>query len=340
MNIIVDITHPAHLNLFKRAIQILHNKGNQVFVTCINRGSLPSIVASELNPIMVKTLGNHRGTTFSILFEANFLRLFHIFLYLWNKKIDVGISFGSFLMGFILTLRRKPNIHLSDDPERKLNAILELITCTERYLPPIVTPYGKTKIFNSLKEWAYLSPKYFAPDNSVLEYYDLIPYKYIFVREVSTGSLNYKSQKNAIIAAVAHNFPAKIKVILSLEDKNLISLYPPEWILLSEPVKNIHSLMYFSRIVISSGDSMAREGAMLGVPSVYCGNRIMKANQLLIDKGMLYKIVPEDMGSFIRGILKSENYIEDQINFRAKLLDDWIDVTDFIMTTILKHKKQ
>ncbi len=340
MNILIDIIHPAHINLFKRAIQRLQNDGNQVFVTCINRGRLPAIVASELRPIKVKTIGRHRGSIFSILFEANFLRLIQMFLYLWNKKIDVGISFGSFLMGFILTLKHKPNIHLSDDPERKLNSILELITCNERYLPPIITPHGKTKIFNSLKEWAYLSPKYFKPDVSVLKFYDLEPYKYIFVREVSTGSLNYKSQKNAIISSIAHNFQADIKVIFSLEDKSLMSLYPSNWILLSEPVTDIHSVMFYSRLVISSGDSMAREGAMLGVPSVYCGNRIMAANQLLIDRGMLHKLTLQDIGSFLNKTLKSDTYIDDQINFRNKLLEDWIDVTDFILTTILKYKKQ
>lgn len=340
MIILVDILHPAHINLFKRAIQRLQDDGNQVIVTCINRGRLLDIVTSELSPIKVKAIGRHRGSTLSILFEANFLRLFQMFLYLWNKKIDVGISFGSFLMGFILTLKHRPTIHLSDDPERKLNAILELITCRERYLPPIITPHGKTKIFNALKEWAYLSPKYFKPDDSVLKRYELEPYKYIFVREVSTGSLNYKSQKNAIISSIAHNFPDDIKIVISLEDKTLISLYPSNWILLSEPVFDIHSIMFYSRVVISSGDSMAREGAMLGVPSVYCGNRIMAANQLLIDSGMLYKLSPRDVGSFIRKTLNSDSYIDDQLQNRNILFEEWIDVTDFILTKILKYKQQ
>ena len=39
--------------------------------------------------------------------------------------------------------------------------------------------------------------------------------------------------------------------------------------------------MYYSQIVISSGDSGAyREGAMLGVPSIYAGNRDMPANDI------------------------------------------------------------
>lgn len=337
MNIIIDIIHPAHINLFKGAIKILEKQGHKVIVSCINRGKLSDIVKNELHPIPVKVIGKHRGSTFSILFEANLLRIFQLIGFIVGKKIDVGISFGSFLMGFVLTILRKPNIHLSDDPERKVNAVLELLTCTERYLPPIVKPKGKTRTFNALKEWAYLSPKYFKPHSKIVEDYGLNPKEYIFIREVSTGSLNYKGQKAGLVATFAHQLPKHLKVVLSLEDKSLINRYPSDWILLKEPVNDIHSLIYYSKLVISSGDSMAREGAMLGNLSIYCGSREMKANQLLVDRNMLFKIEPNQVASFVSDFIIGKIDVPSQDIFRDNLYEEWDDVTEFLIKTVLKY---
>ena len=55
--------------------------------------------------------------------------------------------------------------------------------------------------------------------------------------------------------------------------------YPADWILLQEPIEDIHSLIYYAAGLVSSGDSMAREAALLGVPSYYLGIRYsMPAN--------------------------------------------------------------
>ena len=70
-----------------------------------------------------------------------------------------------------------------------------------------------------------------------------------------------------------------MKVLFSLEEKKRRDEYPADWILLQEPIEDIHSLIYYSAGLVSSGDSMAREAALLGVPSYYLGIRYsMPAN--------------------------------------------------------------
>lgn len=337
MNIIVDILHPAHLNLFKKTIIDLTKEGHHVYVLCINRGKLPKIVSHELRDIKIYYIGKHRGTRFSILWEANILRFFNVLWFVMTHKIDFGISFGSFLLGLAVKLKGKRNIHLSDDPERKLNEKLELLTCDERYLPPLVREKGKTKTFNALKEWSYLSPKYFVPDESVLEKYNLYPKKFIFIREISTGSLNYLDQKSNIIAHFSHQLNGSFNVILSLEDKKTSHLYPEDWMILEEPVASIHSLIYYSALVISSGDSMAREGAMLGVPSIYCGNRKMKANEFLIKTGMLFH-VETNVPDFTVEILTGEKIMQNQKEYREDLYKKWDDVNQLIKNIIFNKK--
>ena len=122
-----------------------------------------------------------------------------------------------------------------------------------------------------MKEWAYLSPDIFQPDKSVLDQYNLQPNEYFFFREVSVGTVNYKGQAPDSILNIAHLIPQNIPVLLSLEKKDKYQEYPQNWILLQEPIKDIHSLIYFSKGLVSSGDSMAREAALLGVSFILFG---------------------------------------------------------------------
>ncbi len=145
--------------------------------------------------------------------------------------------------------------------------------------PNIVTWRG-------LKEWAYLSPEHFRPDETVLADHGLTAGGYIFIRDVETVSLNYRKQTENNILRLYEAGLRKQKVVLSLENKALAERFA-DWHILQEPVRDIHSLIYFSRLAISSGDSMSREAAELGVESYYCGRRVMRSNQALIDLGML-----------------------------------------------------
>jgi predicted glycosyltransferase len=120
-------------------------------------------------------------------------------------------------------------------------------------------------------------------------------------------------------------------VVLSLENKENTNLYPKNWIILKEPVTNIHSLMYYSNAVVSSGDSVAREGAMLGVPSIYAGIRDMPANEILIRKNMLLKLSAEEIVPTITEIKEVENKFENQDSFRQKLFEEWDDITALIL---------
>ena len=84
---------------------------------------------------------------------------------------------------------------------------------------------------------------------------------------------------------------------------------------------------------------MAREGAMLGVPSIYCGIRIMKANKLLMNMNILKHFPGKEM------IDPANEYIGNgfnetaQQNIRHQLAEDWDDMIVFMMKQIHKYKK-
>lgn len=336
MKIVIDIGHPAHVNFFKVAARRLLNDGHDVTVIYINRGKLPLIVKEELKDFRQVMIGLHKGSKYSVILDANLRRFFQLFKYLYKNQFDIGLSVGGFNFGGVLKLLSVPNIQFDDDPERGINIFLEKHTATQLYFPPIIELSGRIKYFNALKEWAYLSPKYFTPDESVIDEYGLKKKDYIFVREVSTGTLNYTKQKSNIISTFAEHLSQNEKVILSIEDKSKEECYPRNWQILREPLRDIHSLIYFSKLVISSGDSMAREGAILGVPSIYCGFRKMKANKIMEDKNILYHIKPEEVINKINQLRNRNYFINDQENFREELKQEWTDVSEFIYETVKK----
>jgi len=340
MKIAFDINHPAHINFFKNTILNLHQNGHKIIIYGLNRGKVPVILRKEFSGFDIRILSRHRHNFISIIFEANILKFFLLLRSLLLSRPDIGISVGSFVFGACLKLLKVKNIQFDDDPESSKNLFLEILTADEIHTPPLISSNKKFVIFNALKEWAYLSPKYFMPNIDCLNKYGLIPYKYFFIREVSAGSLNYIDRGTYSILAFAKKLQTSYKVVFSLEEKSKCALYPSDWILLSEPVQDIHSLMYYSLAVISSGDSMAREGAMLGRPSIYCGKREMQANDIMKRKGILFQIDPSDVPSFLPKILHEEIKIPSQNELRKKLLYEWDDVTEHIINSIKSiHEK-
>lgn len=331
MKIHIDLVHLPNINFFKNLIHLFEKDGHEVILTVLNRGRLRKIIEQEFEGREFKVIGKHRGTLYSILFEANFFRFFGMFKYILKNKPDIAINVGSFPQEVSMGLLRKPNITIGDDVERKYDFFFHDIFATQVIFPPIIESRGKYKTFNALKEWAYLSPKYFTPNERVLERYNLNKFDYIFIREVSTGSMNYLKQVSGLVQSFSSKVPKDIKVLFSLEEKSKMSHYPKQWILLQEPVSDIHSLMYYSKIVISSGDSMAREGALLGVKSVYCGIREMRANNILIERNLLSNVTPEKVPDYVKDYYYGECYNDER---RKILIKEWDDVNQYIVNLV------
>lgn len=335
MKILLDINHPAHVNFFSIAVRLLKEQDHQILITVLNRGKLPLIARDVFDGFEIKIINRHRGTWWSILLEANILKFFTLIRICMKYRPDLGLSAGSFVLGAVMKIFGQSNIQFDDDPERRMNVFLERMTATLLFFPVFYSKTsGKVRNYHALKEWAYLSPRYLAADPGIVSAYGLKKREYIFIREVSVRTLNYADQPGNLIASVAHLFPEDLSVVISLEDKATASQYPGHWILLKEPVRNIHSLIYYSKMVISSGDSMAREGALLGVPSIYCGIREMAANRVLMEKKMLLHVNILDVPRTIRDILVEAIDFQDQQIFRTNLLKEWNDVPEFIIGTI------
>ena len=152
------------------------------------------------------------------------------------------------------------------------------------------------------------------------------------MREVITGTTNYKGQQEQMILGIANVIPKDVSVLLSLEDKSSSDKYPASWAILEEPVTDIHSLIFYSRGMISSGDSMAREASLLGVDSFYLGIRNMPANNIAKKISRLKTNSETNVYSWLQELLrKSDDEIKlNQNNTRKKIDKYFIDIVEYI----------
>lgn len=330
--VLIDIYHLPQFNFFKNAI--LTFDPEEVDVYCVNRGKLLQVVKHELPNYSITCIGDykHNKGMFSMIFKIILPRIASLFQRIKRKKYRFILT-ANYQANFVGKLKGIANIAFNDDPRKFVFPFLKF-SADEVYLPPFGPQYQGVKIFNALKEWAYLSPKYFKPNEQALAPYGLRKKNYIFIREVSTKTSNYLNQQQDIVLSVSKTFPSDWKVVLSLENKENTDRYPKDWIILKEPVDDIHSLMYYSEVVISSGDSMAREGALLGVPSIYAGERFMPANEILIREDMLLKLEPAEIMPTVGKIKSGELTFKGQDEFREMLLRKWDDVTQLILEKI------
>lgn len=293
MKIWIDIYHVPQFNFYVALMKTLVAQGHEVLLTVLDRGKTVKIACSDLERlglldkgVQVFAVGKHKMTKWSVLWDANICRM--IELGCWRRKNKVDVCFTNGFQAAVWSkIYGNPCYTFGDDPDTfdywpkvwfatKVHFCLVdrlYIAGEARELAPEVV------VTKCLKEWAYLNPRTFVPNEKVLEKYGVKPKEYMFLREVTVGTINYTGQESGAILGINDMIPAGMKVLFSLEEKKRRNEYPEDWILLQEPIEDIHSLIYYSAGLVSSGDSMAREAALLGVPSYYLGIRYsMPAN--------------------------------------------------------------
>ena len=354
MNVWIDIYHIPQLNFYSQFVKQLSARGYNVFITILDRGKNVVIVKktfANMPNVKIWTIGKHRLNVWSVIFEANLLRITQLLYWSLFKHVDISFSNG-FQHGFIAKFTGHPAYSFHDDPDAGDHKMMNRF-CTQNHALLYCLPNGyklhhKDILMPSLKEWAYLNPRVFSPKIEMLDSYSIKPKNYIFIREVSTGTFNYSDQISGCVLKVQNiisnfidNNGNHIKVLFSLEEKHRRNEYPEDWILLQEPVDDIHSLIYYSAGLVSSGDSMAREAALLGVPSYYLGIRHSMPANLAASKVANFqneKTMP--FAEWIKTLDVSANEaVKRQEELRAKIDGEFIDINDYMMSLVEKHRK-
>ncbi len=332
MNILFDINHPVDVNFFKNAILILQSRGNNIHIIFRDRGKLEKILRYELGQFPITMIGKHKhGFVKKITSQLH--RDSKIITYIKKNEIDLIACFGG-TAAISSWYCRKPYLAFDDDFEYKI-PFYHANWFSRRHIYPDFIEFSNSKTFkyHGFKELAYLHPKYLKSSDRILEKYSISPEKYVFVREIANVSLNYQ-ENNSILKELISEIKKKgLKIILSLENKDLEDNYIDDCIVLEEPVSDIYSLLYYSLFAVSSGDTVARETALLGIPTIYTGGRTMVVNKALVEVGLMFESTDvKDIIEFMN-TLTNDKKIENR-EISLKLIENkWENTT----SVILKH---
>jgi len=334
--IVFDIVHPADVNFYKNAIAILRKKGTTIEILMRERGNLGSILEAELgvSPVII---GKHHAGLGQKLIHIP-IRDHRLARHLRTMDVDVVTGFGNFYIAQAAKLLGKPSVLFYDDIEYRLLYRLSRFSSTRFLIPSSIPDSGRNiTSFNGFKELAYLHPRYFTPDRSVLSHLGLRSGGYVFVRDVGKGSLNYAHHVSRVRELIGSLRERELEVVLSIENKELLKGIGREGItVLEEPVGDIHSLMAHASFLVSSGDTMAREACLLGTPSIYTGGRKMAVNAEFLERGFMYHCdsMAEVIGT-IDTIYRDDVKERMREELRELIATSWCDVTELIVEALL-----
>ena len=338
MKIVVDIAHFPHLNFFRNAVSILQKERHiDIDLIIQPRGNLASIVNKEYPNLPFTTFGGHRKSLFGK--AANILlRDMHMLPYLRRENFDVSTGVQASNLSHVSYLLRKPSVVFDDDAEFKLTFYPYKFFATHIVVPHCIPIKGKTILkYRGFKELAYLHPHYYTPDQKCLNEYGLKPQRYVFIREVTNTTTDYRGLKMGQLSEVVPYLKdADFEIVLSLEEKQLTKQFEDDCIILNEPVRDIYSLLHFAAFTLSSGDTMARESCLTGTPAIYTGKKSMAVNKELEKKGCFFKVDNvSNVMQQVKEIIENDIKKETEYTIQKAIKNEWEDTTQVIIDVLL-----
>ena len=298
MKVWVDFTASAHPLVFRPLVELLQEQGHEVEITA--REYAQTLQLIESHGMTATVIGHHGGR--SALGKARQMRMRLKSLRKWAKPRDFDLALAHGSHELTMTARRLgiPSSTTFDYEWAWLQHQLGCRAATRVVVPDSIPPerlktYGavppKLQQYPGLKEEYYLSD--FEPNDSVLRDWSIDPAKVLVVLRPPPDVSLYHRHSNPL-------FPMTLEHLGRLEDVHAFviprteeqrdyvkSLELPS-VIVPERSVDAQSLIAFSDLVVSSGGTMNREAAALGVP-VYTtfGGRLGGVDEQLIRDGRL-----------------------------------------------------
>ncbi len=269
MTVLVDLQHPAHLHFFRNLVSRLRHEGHRVIITGRDKDILVPL-ARNYN-LEVDIFGVARKGIFNLGRELLY-RQWQLLKRLRKHKPDVMLAIAGTYVSLLGWLKRIPTFVFYDTEHATVSNLLAYPFASCVYVPrcyrkPIRWNHVR---YNGYHELAYLHPRYFSPDPSVLAEVGLQPGdRFTLLRFVNWGAghdigLSGLTLENKI--RVVKQLETFGPVFISSEGELPQQLEPYR---LQLDVSRVHHLMAYAALLFGESATMASECAVLGVPSVY-----------------------------------------------------------------------
>ena len=335
MRVLFDIGHPAHVHLLKNVAASLKKDGHQVFFSVRD---IP--VAKRLMQIygmdyleLGKKKDNLLGKAGTVLHQD-----WELFRFVRKNHIDFGLSSGIVLPHVSQVTRMKAFCY--DDDDDFVEPLV--VKFGHPFSDVVFTPdsisrkTGRALYYAGTHELAYLHPRWFTPDQSVLQRAGIQEGERFFImrfvafkghHDAHQGGLSFE-QKKALVGLMKPYG----RVLITSEREEAPEFEPYR---VPVPPEDIHSLMSYASFFVGDSQTMTSEAAILGVPAVKCNTfagKLSVPNELETKYGLCYAYHPMEFDRFfakVQSLLETPDTPEAWKKKRERFLSEKIDVTSF-----------
>lgn len=339
MNILIDIGHPAHVHYYRNLATDLTGNGHKVIWTI-----------KEI--AVVRRLLDHYGFIYFVFprkADSMIGKVFKQLSYDWKlwqrcrkEKIDIALG-TSGTVTHVSKLSRVKSVMFDDDDDDVQPLVTKYVSpFADSLLSPDVLK-GKRKrkdtlFFPGYMELAYLHPKRFTPDPSVLKDAAVKEGEPFFIMRFNV----FKAHHDVGIKGLSLKQKLKLIDILKPYGKIFITTernIEPELkqYQMSVSPEKAHSLMAYAKLFIGDSQTMTSEAAMLGVPSLRCNSfagRISYLEEQEKRYRLTFAYLPDKFDQLIiklNEMLSMPDLNEEWQRRRQQMLKDKIDVTAFML---------
>ncbi|MFC6836131.1 DUF354 domain-containing protein [Halomarina ordinaria] len=344
MRVLFDVTHPAHVHLFRHAIAILRAGDHDVRVTSRRKDLTTELLdAYDIAHVPLST----RGEGVVSLGAEWLAREARLFARGWRFGPDVVVSHLNPAAAHLAALTGARGVVFNDQevagPVARGTYPFVAVVCTpERFTQDLGSKHRRYRGFHEL---AYLHPDRFTPRPDLLRAHGVAPNGRFFVcRFVSMDAHHDVGQEGISPAAkrrLVEYLATKGTVFVSSEgnrglegvDGAAATPVPPS---------DVHHLLAFADLYVGDSGTMATEAAVLGTPALRCSSFVGPDDmsnfvELETEYGLLVNVADES------SLFSELHRLTDDLDAtgwawrerRCRLLAEKIDVTAFVVETIL-----
>lgn len=272
MNILVQLSHPAHFHLYKNTIIKWQENGNNVYVLIKTKDILEELLQNSKIPYYNILPIAHRKNKVGILWDM-LVRDWKIYNFCNRYHIDI-LTGSTPEVAHVSKLLGLCSVNTGEDDIVVVPAFAKVTgPFVQTLLSPIVcdnTPLEKRSVhYPSYHELAYLHPNHFTADQSVVEGYGIDTSKPYFILRFASLNAHHDDGIRGINTEIAQRLIDILSPhgqIYITSERELEPQFEPYRIRIN-PL-DMHHVMAFASLYIGDSQTMAAEAGVLGTPFV------------------------------------------------------------------------
>ena len=342
MNILIQLSHPAHFHLYRNVAKNLMADGHKVYILIKTKDILEDLLQQSGLPYCNILKDAHRKSKLGILWDM-IVRDWRMLRFVKKNNIDL-LTGSTVEVAQVGWLTRRFRVNTGEDdmnvvplfPKMAgpfMDTILSPRVCNNYSLEPYSVKY------ESYHELAYLHPHHFEADKKIVEKYFSADSPYFIMRFSSLNAYHDGGIKgiNTEIAEELINILKPHGRIYITSERELEPQFEPYRIKIN--TLDMHHVMAFADLYIGDSPTMAAEAGVLGVPFVRYNDfvgRIGYLNELEDVYGLGYGIKAseqdsaEKMYAVVKDILQMPGRKQEWQIRREKMMSEKIDYAQFL----------